>query len=108
MPTSTGSCSSKVTPKLETQLAFSIAYLLKKLNKFYVFAILVDCKIVESCRQGWKFCIFGEPGSEPKKVWEPKTQEMKKEREKKEKQKEEKRNEKKREGKSRQQTFKEL
>jgi len=29
-------------------------------------------------RQGWKFCIFGQRGCEPKKVWEPKPKKGKK------------------------------
>ena len=28
-----------------------------------------------NCGQGCKFCIFGQPGCEPKKIQEPKTQE---------------------------------
>ena len=32
-------------------------------------------KILVCYGQGWKFCIFGQRGCEPKKVKEPKTQE---------------------------------
>ena len=47
--------------------------------------------LIDSNNQAWKFCIFWEPGSEPKKVQEPKKKEEKRgERETKEKRGEEK------------------
>ena len=36
---------------------------------------LSNCATYEKCMQGWKFCIFGQPGCEQKKAQEPKTQE---------------------------------